>query len=463
MPSLEEDDLDGVMSEFFPRSVAARAHITGIPKPFEVQVEERTLQGSGLKDDDTPLRPDTIGDEGPKAPKPTVNSVTPNTGSEDGHTNVIIRGDNFLQAARVKFGGTLELPGGTWTSPQRIDAVTPQHEPGVVDVDVINLDGPPEVKGTLVRGYTYGARPGVTNVSPNNGAIAGGSAIEIRGANFAVGCQVKLGVDICLNVVVVDSTYITCVTPPYSGGVPPGFHVVDVIVNNDPLNTTGEFEGRKVNAWNYYAAPTISSVSPVSGPGTGMTSVIVMGNYFLFESGYNVDFDGVLATGTIRINVNQLLCATPAHPEGVVDVVVTAPDADHQTGRLVAGYTYTPPGGTGNPGPDYYVISGPSFVLNGVNWMYGVHAVKNGVQFAGYSGFAKITLEAITPGCFVSMAPSLGASIEITNGRGQYAAQAFSPLGESGSYRINVTDVAFPIVRPECIFTIGIYHSPLYP
>ncbi len=80
---------------------------------------------------------------------------------------------------------------------------------------VTNSDGQ---SGSLASGFTYIGQPTVTSVSPNNGPVAGGTAVTITGTNFAAGATVTFGSAAATNVVVVNSTTITATTPAGSAG-----------------------------------------------------------------------------------------------------------------------------------------------------------------------------------------------------------------------------------------------------
>ncbi|HJT15968.1 MAG TPA: IPT/TIG domain-containing protein, partial [Thermoanaerobaculia bacterium] len=89
------------------------------------------------------------------------------------------------------------------------------------------------------------------------------------------------------------------------------------------------------------AGPTITSISPNSGPTTGGTSVVISGSGF--QSGATVTFGGVAATVT-TVSSTSITAVTPLGPateEGVVDVVVTNPDG--QSATLHPGFNYTVP------------------------------------------------------------------------------------------------------------------------
>jgi plastocyanin len=87
------------------------------------------------------------------------------------------------------------------------------------------------------------------------------------------------------------------------------------------------------------AAPSISTISPVSGSTAGGTAVTINGSGF--GSNATVTFGGVAATN-VTVNTSTSITATaPAHAAGKVDVVVT--NSDSQTGTLAQSFTYAAP------------------------------------------------------------------------------------------------------------------------
>ena len=103
-----------------------------------------------------------------------------------------------------------------------------------------------------------GPAPTVTGVSPNTGPSTGGTAVTITGTNFASGAGVTFGSVAATGVTVVNSTTITATTPAGTAGA------VTVTVTN-----SGGQSGSLASGYTYVAAPTVSSVSPNSGPGGG--------------------------------------------------------------------------------------------------------------------------------------------------------------------------------------------------
>jgi hypothetical protein len=168
-------------------------------------------------------------------------------------------------------------------------------------------------------------------VSPSSGPVAGGTSVTITGTGFATGATVSFG-GTNASATVVGSTTINAVAPAHSAGS------VNVVVTN-PGGQSGTLTGGFVYA--SAAPPTVSGITPNSGPTTGGTSVTINGSAFV--SGATVSIGGA-ATNVNFVNIGTLTATTPAHAAGTVNVVVTNPDA--QSGTLTNGFTFNaPPGG----------------------------------------------------------------------------------------------------------------------
>jgi IPT/TIG domain/Bacterial Ig domain len=144
---------------------------------------------------------------------PTVGSVSPNTGSTTGGTAVTITGTNFAAGATATFGGAAATNIAVVNS-TTITATTPAGNAGTATVTV-TVGGQ---SGSLTNGFTYAVLPTVTSVSPNNGPVAGETAVTITGTNFAAGATVTFGAVAASNVVVVSGTQITATTPANAAG-----------------------------------------------------------------------------------------------------------------------------------------------------------------------------------------------------------------------------------------------------
>jgi hypothetical protein len=158
--------------------------------------------------------------------------------------------------------------------------------------------------------------PAITAITPNSGRISGGATLTITGRNFrrlGEGTQptVSIGGFLATSVTVVSSTQLTCVVP-----VSTLVGLVDVVVTIQGQAAT------LVGGFTFYTT-TITSIDPGYGPIAGGTLVTIKGHNFLVGS--SVLFDGVTATGIVYIDDETIVCNTPNHALGYVDVSVVEP------------------------------------------------------------------------------------------------------------------------------------------
>src|SRR4029453_10929188 len=107
--------------------------------------------------------------------------------------------------------------------------------------------------------------------SPASGPVAGGTAITLTGTNFVSGATVTVGGVSATSVTVVSSTSITAVTP----AGPAGARDVRVPPSAGAATRTG------ASTYNAPPAPSLSSVSPTTGPFTGGTVITINGANFV--------------------------------------------------------------------------------------------------------------------------------------------------------------------------------------
>ncbi len=251
----------------------------------------------------------------------TVSNLSPDNGGTAGGTTITINGTGFVSGATVTFGG-IAGTSVTLLSSTQLQAVTPPHSAGTVNVVVTNPGGQ---SATLTNSFTYGNQPTVSNLSPGNGPTAGGTAVTINGSNFQSGVSVSFGGTNATSVTLVNSSQLTVVTPAHATGT------VNVVVTNPgPLSAT------LTNGFTYTDAPLISSINPVSGPTAGAIPVTIFGSNF--QSGATVSFGGTNSSTVTFINSTQLTAVSPAHAAGTVNVVVTNPGGQNAT--LTNAFTY---------------------------------------------------------------------------------------------------------------------------
>ncbi len=174
--------------------------------------------------------------------------------------------------------------------------------------------------------------PAVSSIAPATGSQNGGTVVTITGTGFLTGATVKFGGTSATSSSVVSATSITATAPAHAAGK------VDVVVTNP--------DGQSVTLAQSFtyapAAPTVSGISPSTGPTTGGTPVTITGTNF--QSGATVTFGTRPATNVTVVSATSITAVTPLGPAGAqlaVNVVVTNPDST--TGTASNGFTYTVP------------------------------------------------------------------------------------------------------------------------
>ena len=224
--------------------------------------------------------------------------------------------------------------------------------------------------------------PTITSVAPNNGPVAGGTAVTITGSNFVAGATVAFGGTAATNVNVVSATSITATAPAHADGA------VDVTVTNPDGQVATTTRGFTYNALK------ILTVTPNTGPTTGGTNVTISGSSF--QNGATVTFGGRTATNVTVTDSSTIIATTPLGPANEqlqVDVVVTNPDKTSVT--LHPGFTYTvPPLQVSTINPSSVSTSGGSVVtITGAGF---TSAVNASVTFGGVPGTNLTILDPVT-------------------------------------------------------------------
>ena len=178
-------------------------------------------------------------------------------------------------------------------------------------------------------GVTYANSPVVTAIAPLTGSNIGGTPVTITGTDFQPGAVVLFGTApggiSGLNCTESGGTTLTCLTPADSAGVK------DITV----VNVDGKL-GSAAGAYTTIdVRPTISAITPASGPTNGSAISITGTN---FQTGARVTIGGLPAGDVVVVNSTTITANTPGLPVGPADVTITNPD----TGTITStgGFTY---------------------------------------------------------------------------------------------------------------------------
>ncbi len=119
---------------------------------------------------------------------PTISGVSPSGGKASGGETVTITGTDFTSTVLVTINGsTCNLPvvsGETTITCTSPNLGTPTN---TYDLTVQNVDGQTDVE---TNAWQAQAEPTITNISPDNGDISGGTVVTLTGTNFESGATV---------------------------------------------------------------------------------------------------------------------------------------------------------------------------------------------------------------------------------------------------------------------------------
>ena len=242
---------------------------------------------------------------------PTILSITPAAGPESGGTSVRIVGSNLRSVTSVHFGSAAA---GFVVNPDGSITATSPPGAGVVDVTVTNSGGTSATSSAdRFTGVAPGPPPTIKNITPSSGVAAGGTSVTITGSGFTGVTSIKFGTVAASSFTSGSSTSVTAVSPPASAGQ------VDVTITT-PNGTSSQSAKDVFN----FGAPTVTSVSPASGPVAGGTSVVVSGSGFAIGENTTVfTFGTVTATSAQCSTVTTCTVVSPARKAGSVDVRAT--------------------------------------------------------------------------------------------------------------------------------------------
>jgi DNA-binding beta-propeller fold protein YncE len=150
--------------------------------------------------------------------EPKVATISPQTGSEAGSTEVTIEGSGFAEGASVEFGTkpALNVKVNTATS---ITATSPAGSGSNLNVTVTNTAGAsPDVAADEFT-YTTPAKPTIGEIAPTYGNELGDTKVTIIGTEFLAGSQVHFGASPAESVTVNSGQSITATSPPGVGTV----------------------------------------------------------------------------------------------------------------------------------------------------------------------------------------------------------------------------------------------------
>jgi len=293
----------------------------------------------------------------------TLLSIFPTSGPAAGGTVVTVEGTGFVSGSTVVYFGGVPATNVSCASSQQCDATTPAGAGSVGVTATVN--------GQFASGsatYTYVAL--LTSIDPTSGPEAGGTVVTLNGMGFDPGTTaVNFGANPATNVTCASTTQCQATAPAGTGSV-------TVTMRSAGMQADGSA------TYSYVAGPppppTLTSISPTSGPESGGTVVTVNGSGFV--SGTTVvNFGANPATNVTCGSSSQ--CQATA-PQGTGSVTVTATVGGvPATGS--ATYTYIPPPSLTSISPTSGPATGGTVVaVNGTGFISGSTTVRFGSNLA---------------------------------------------------------------------------------
>ncbi len=360
-------------------------------------------------------------------PAPTVTSISPTSGPTSGGTTVTITGTNFSGATAVTFGGTA-ASGFTVNSNTQITATAPAQAAGTIDVRVTTGGGTSAT--SAADQFTYVSAPTVTSVSPTAGPTAGGTSVVITGTNLSGATAVTFGATAATGFTVNGATQITATAPAGTG-------TVDVRITT----AGGTSATSAADQFTYVPAPTVTSISPTSGPQAGGTTVTLTGTNL--SGATAVTFGATAATGFTVNSATQITATAPAGT-GTVDVRITTVGGTSATSAADQ-FTYVPaPTVTSVSPASGSSIGGTTVTLTGTNFTGATAVTFGGTAATGFTVNSATQITATAPAgsagtVDVRVTTTGGTSATGAAGQFTYVAITVTPATLAGTPKVGVS------------------------
>ncbi|PKN55038.1 MAG: hypothetical protein CVU56_23360 [Deltaproteobacteria bacterium HGW-Deltaproteobacteria-14] len=269
------------------------------------------------------------------SPTPTVAEVIPRVGPIEGGLDVVVRGDQFVPGAAVRFGNAVS-PKVVVADATTLTATLPPASLGKVDVTVINPGG---AQGKLTLGFEYvdsvsGIPPTISAIVPGSGPLAGGTPVQIIGQNFDPDVLVLFNQQTMPSRVFVSTSEIRITTPPAgaTGSVP------ITVLNPDGLGATVPIGFTYANPQS--PPPEITSVVPATGREAGGTQITITGKYF--DAGGTWSLGGKPLENIATVTSSLVTARTPPNIPGKVGLTYVGPDGQVAIRLLAFEYLAAP-------------------------------------------------------------------------------------------------------------------------
>jgi hypothetical protein len=358
----------------------------------------------------------------------SITSISPTSGSTGGGTSVSLTGTGFTAATGVNFGTT---PAASFTvnSDTSITAVSPAEAAGTVDITVSTLSGTSVVGSSDQFTFNAASAPSVSSVSPTSGSTAGGTSVTITGSAFTGATAVMFGAVAAASFTVNSDTSITATSPPEAAAT------VDITVTT--YTGTSATSSSDHFTYNAASAPSVTGVTPGSGPSSGGTTVVITGSNFTGATAVNF---GSVAAASFTVNSDTSITAVaPAEAAATIDVTVvtyggtsSTSSADHFTYNSVGLPTVTSISASSGS-----TSGGTAVLVTGTNFSSAGAVLFGTLPAASFTVFSDTLLLAVAP------AQSVGTwDLTVTNATGTSASASADRFSYTSAGLPSVTSLS---------------------
>ncbi|MDA8269139.1 MAG: IPT/TIG domain-containing protein [Actinomycetota bacterium] len=268
------------------------------------------------------------GGAGTPAPSGGTGTSSTTTGKTAGKGGT--GGYNYKAANGTVVGATVTITG-----------FNPGSNPG--QPGTLTLTDPPS--GSVSPAVSVAA-PTVTAITPSTGLVAGGTTVTITGTGFTKTATVSFGTTAATKVTVTSPTTIVATSPPAQ--TPGQVHVVVKDAAGTSATSTADvftYVAPSSSSPSSSVTPTVTGISPATGPATGGTTVTITGTGFTTTKTTTVSFGTTTATSVSVTSATSITVTSPAHASGTVTVTVTTSGGTSATSPTDQ-FTYTAPPST---------------------------------------------------------------------------------------------------------------------
>lgn len=238
---------------------------------------------------------------------PQVTGLSLSSGSAG--ASVTITGAGLAKATGVTFGGTAAtFSKSTANGVTRLLATVPKRAGGTVDIAVTNSTGTSDTGGSADDFTLVQAAPALTGISPSTTSRDGGATITLSGTNLTGASAVRIG-SMTAEPASVSDTSVTFVAPATTST---GNLAVTV-------TTGGGTSNSRYLTYLASGVPTITRLTPSSGPSTKTTTVVVTGTNLVNVRSVKL---GSTALSYTAVSSTQLKIFVKARTAGSASLVV---------------------------------------------------------------------------------------------------------------------------------------------